>query len=89
MVPSFFLLHKGSPETQMVAPRGTPPGQEANDSGFRKEDLFQRKSERVDFVPGRSVAPGTPRENRRSNRWGMNIGQDTMILIQLKYQIGK
>lgn len=75
--------HKGYPETQMAAPREPPPGQiclqEANGSGFRKEHLFQRKSERVDFVPGRSVAPGTPREkNWRSSRWGMSIGQDVM-----------
>lgn len=75
--------HKGYPETQMAAPREPPPGQiclqEANGSGFRKEHLFQRKSERVDFVPGRSVAPGAPREkNWRSSRWGMSIGQDVM-----------
>ena len=58
----------------MVTPGGTPPGQiclsEANGSGFRKENLFQRKSERVDFVPWRSVAPGAPRKKTEKQQMG-------------------
>jgi hypothetical protein len=50
----------------MVASRETPRGQiclqEANSFGSRKENLFQRKPERVDFVPRRSVASGTSRK---------------------------
>lgn len=77
----------------MVAPRGIPPGQiclqEANNSGSRKENLVQRKPERVDFIPGRSVAPGAPRKKKMKKQQMGNIGQDMMVLIQLKYYIGK
>lgn len=46
--------------------------------------IYSRGSQRVDSVPGRSVVPGAPRKNWRSSRWGMNIGHDMMVLIQLK-----
>lgn len=66
--------NKGSPKTKMVVPRGTPPGQICipKVSGLASgEIIYSKETQRVEFVPGRSVALGAPRRNWRSSRWEM------------------
>lgn len=75
----------------MVAPRGDSSGQEANDSGFRKENLFQRKSERVRFCSRKECRPRhSQRKNPEKQQMGNEYwpGYDDSHSIK-KYQIGE